>query len=135
MPFDVTISIDDDKIRGILCTAFEGGMTRQWAKIVRYKYAHGVKEDDFYEGGKFAPKEFWALNQLVPLTPGCAVILEDFEDNNKEYKLDLNAIKRGLLIMAKDEPKHFADLVNGNEDSITGDVFVQCCVLREVRYG
>jgi hypothetical protein len=37
--------------------------------------------------------------------------------------------------MAADYPRHFADLVNENDDADTGDAFVQCCVFGEVIYG
>jgi hypothetical protein len=37
--------------------------------------------------------------------------------------------------MAREAPQHFADFLNENDDADTGDVFVQCCLLGEIRYG
>lgn len=55
--------------------------------------------------------------------------------NPKIYVLDIGKIKRGLTVMAKKEPSHFADFVGGDYDQVTGDVFVQCCLFGEVLYG
>lgn len=49
--------------------------------------------------------------------------------------LDLGSIASGLAVMQRDYPRHFADLVSGDDDATTADVFVQCCVLGEVVYG
>lgn len=57
------------------------------------------------------------------------------EDGGGVVTLDLAAIRRGLAIMAKLEPKHFADFLNEQYDATTADVFVQCCVFGEVVYG
>jgi hypothetical protein len=37
--------------------------------------------------------------------------------------------------MAQAYTRHFADFINQNDDAITGDVFLQCCLLGEVLYG
>jgi hypothetical protein len=42
--------------------------------------------------------------------------------------LDIKVIKAGLKIMAKKYPRYFADIVNGDADEETGDVFLQCCL-------
>jgi hypothetical protein len=49
--------------------------------------------------------------------------------------LDLKAIKRGALVMAKKYPREWFNLVNDNFDATTGDVFLQCCVFGETLYG
>lgn len=45
------------------------------------------------------------------------------------------ALLNGLNIMAAKAPKHFADLVNENDDAITHDVFMQMVVFGEIIYG
>lgn len=49
-------------------------------------------------------------------------------------RLDLPSIANGLNVMASKYPRHFADFLNENIDAITGDVFLQCCLLGEVAY-
>ena len=49
--------------------------------------------------------------------------------------LDGDAVQRGLQTMAEKYPRHWGDFIRENEDAITGDVFIQCCLLGEVVYG
>jgi len=51
------------------------------------------------------------------------------------WKLDLDACKRGLQVMAEEYPRHFADFMSENEDAETADVWLQCCLFGEVVYG
>lgn len=44
-------------------------------------------------------------------------------------------VKEGLEIMAAKYPKHFAAMIAGQGDAITGDVFVQCVIFGKVIYG
>ena len=60
----------------------------------------------------------------------------EFDDDDKRTKhiLNLDKIKEGLKIMAENYPNHFADFMSEDYDDITGDVFLQCCLLKDVRY-
>ena len=49
-------------------------------------------------------------------------------------ELRLDVIARGLDVLASRYPRHFADLVNENGDSITADVLLQCCFFGELLY-
>lgn len=49
--------------------------------------------------------------------------------------LDLNKIKKGLRRMIKEQPEHYANFIGGNSDQETGDVFLQLCLLGEIKYG
>jgi hypothetical protein len=40
-----------------------------------------------------------------------------------------------LRLMAEKEPRHFADFMQENDDAVTGDVFLQCVLLKAVIYG
>ena len=88
---------------------------------------------------------YWAASELMyesqaekALTEE-GVEIQDMEGgddiNPKIYVLNLKKIKRGLTIMAKKYPKHFADFLKDDADGDTGDVFLQCCVFGEVIYG
>jgi hypothetical protein len=44
------------------------------------------------------------------------------------------AIKSGLKVMAEKYPHHWQDFVSENDDAITGDVFLQCCLFGEIVY-
>ena len=135
--FKTSVNLDINVIRGLLCSAFEGG-SNYWYFIDRWELRPGLTLDDFKEGGSQQPDNYWHWSQLIPTTAGCSLFITDREDegaNPKEYQLNLEAIRRGLKFMADDYPKHFADVVNENDDAETGDVFLQCCLFGEVIYG
>lgn len=131
--FKTEIEFEPKAIAGLLCCAFEGG-SNYWAQIIDFTYADGIQESDFYNGGKYTLEDYWHHCQLTPIVPGCAVRIRDTEEG-KEYVLDRAAIDRGLVIMLKDYPRHFADFLGGNDDAETGDVFLQCCIFGKIIYG
>lgn len=53
----------------------------------------------------------------------------------KSVKLTEDKLLEGLAVMNQKYPKHFSDAIKGNDDGDTADVFIQCCVLKEVVYG
>lgn len=109
--------------RQLLCNGFEGDMTHYWAELV----SHNKKEagvNYFHE---------------VPVMENGLVVLKDVEDYDDEektrWKLDRNAVDRGIEVMIDKYWWHTADALSENDDSITGDVFIQCCVFGEIVYG
>lgn len=58
----------------------------------------------------------------------------DTEDENQLMDLNLAAIKKGLTLMAKKEPSHFADILNDDADQVTSDVLLQLALFGEVKY-
>lgn len=56
-------------------------------------------------------------------------------EGEKNKTLDLKKVEKGLQVMANDRPADFADFVEGNYDDNTGDVFLQCCLFKDVIYG
>ena len=114
--FKFTIELDWYTIHGVLVSGIEGDMTRQWAYI---------------DVGKHEPG--WA-NYFT-------ATFEDHADGQnergkgKKYKLSKSKILEGLTIIREKYPRHFADILNENSDSITGDVLIQCSVLGDVVYG
>ena len=69
------------------------------------------------------------------LYAGQIIKLEDFEDEKARYTLTLPKLKRGLTVMAKKFPRHFADFLTENDDADTADVLLQCALFGEVVYG
>lgn len=129
-----TTQIDDNRIRGLLCDAFEGG-SNYWIDNICPELTGGLVFDDFKTGGsQQIPDDYWHWSQLVPLVEGCAVVVKDNEDG-KFHRLDREAICRGLQLMADKYPEHFLDVVNENDDATTGDVFLQLCLFGELVFG
>jgi hypothetical protein len=130
--------VSEERIKSMLCCAFEGG-SRHWIESYDYKYADGVKREDFKEGGRLnnpnPGDEYWHPTQLVPLHEGCAIIIKvSDEDDKKKYKLDRKTLEKGLQVFASKYPRLFNEMMEENDDANTGDVFLQTCLFGEERY-
>lgn len=119
------ISLDD--IASLLCSAFEGGSN----------YWYYIEEEKEPKSFEFRCDEKRIYNHIdYPLNEEGYLIIRSTEDSERHFhKFDLDAIKRGLNIMANKYPNYFADIINGNGDAETGDVFLQCCLFGEAIYG
>ena len=115
----VDLHIPARRIKDLLAAGMEGGIN-YWAVITGYE-------------GDTKGVEFKHIE--MPFKEGGAVLLEeDHEENSGTLRLDLESIRRGLHLLALEYPTHMTDFLNENEDACTGDVFIQCCLLGEVRY-
>ena len=57
------------------------------------------------------------------------------EELTPTKKLNRETIQKGLSLMAKNNPYQFGLFMRDNYDAITGDVFLQYCLLGEEVYG
>lgn len=123
-----------ERVGDVLCTALDVsyGSSYTWCRVV--KRIQPTSWEFSIEPGE--EKDFLHYREDYPLNPGGALILVDtIDEDHPRYTLDLEAIKRGLDIMAELCAEHFADIVNENEDAITGNVLVQCALLGDIVYG
>jgi hypothetical protein len=139
---DAPITISEGRMRDLLCTAIEGGMSEQWACNMHHELADGLVIGDFTKGGKEALKveEYFPSHQLIPFVEGCTLLIEDTEEEDEAgkpvvYRLDRAAMQRGLDLMATQMPTHFSDFIDENDDAITADVWFQLSCMGEVVYG
>ncbi len=123
---DCQVSIDTKKrIEDLLCGAFEGG-SNYWYFIEKFNYPEGQNKKSL--GIEFAHIE-------LPFKGGSLTITTPEEEDGKEYILDEQACIRGLNTMAEKYPRHYADWLAENDDAITADVYLQCCLFGELVYG
>ena len=115
--FTVQTEIPLESVKDLIISAFEGGSN--------YWYS------DLRPDSKRTTIRFWHAE--LPFRKGRAVYFKDSE--GEEYKLDLDAIERGLGVMAAKYPRHMSRLVTGHYDGYTADVLLQCAVLGDVIYG
>ena len=115
------VPMEEERLQDLLCCAFEGG-SNSWYIINSFNYAEGHNKDSL--GIEFEHIE-------LPFHEGCSVTVGNSE-NTEAKVLDLEAIKSGVQAMAEHYPNHFADWAGENEDSVTGDVFLQCCLYGEL---
>jgi hypothetical protein len=106
------VEIEEKTIANLLCSAREGG-ANYWATFEQCPYT--------LHGGTLC----------LPVS-----VLEEEEDfTTKPHTLDLATVKRGLSLMAARAPQAFADILSGDDDSGTADVFLQYALLGEIVYG
>lgn len=141
IPVTVTVTheIPVERIKDLLCNAIEGG-SNYWCNTMdrmggitreQANYRHDVP---FVEGG-------WL--QIIEDEPGMPEsqpvptrYYEDIDGKRTEcYRLDLEAIKKGLNVFAEKCPHQFADFIAENDDAETGDCFLQCILFGHVIYG
>lgn len=88
--------------------------------------------------GYWAQYDTYAEPEDILKTDAFAIIAEEpdeFGDKPVLHRLDLAAIKRGLVVMATDYPRQFADINSEQFDSITGDILIQCALFGDTKYG
>lgn len=119
----VEFQVSLERLDDLLTTAIEGGMSNQWcARLFRKDARKRSAESPWYAS---AFRDGHVME-----------VVEDSGERDKaKYTLDLNAALEGLSLMSKESPHHFADFLNENEDAITGDVWLQYAVLKELVYG
>jgi hypothetical protein len=156
------IPVTDKMTSNLLCNAFEGG-SNYWIDSVSYYFkgkhvspAQARKlvkdlnifdssmvtkdiEDHIFDSSMVTkdiedPAYLW-----LPLIEGGEVRVtvadEGDEFSGKVFVLDMEHIKHGMVIMANDHAKHFDDFINENDDAITGDVLLQCCLFGKLIFG
>lgn len=115
------VTVTPEQVTNLLTGALDGGST-YWARKVTKERFNGAE---------------WASE--APMAGGSFVLLHDEPDMNDdtlcETRIDREACEVGLQVMATDYPRHFADLLNENDDACTADVFLQCICFGEVVYG
>lgn len=56
-------------------------------------------------------------------------------DDGKHHELTLAKVKKGLQILAKKYPGHYASIVGEDWDMYTADALVQCSLFGDIIYG
>jgi hypothetical protein len=123
MEITATTNISEQRIRDLLCSAFEGG-SNYWYLITKYNYPKGQTQ-------KTLGIEFPHLE--LPFKGGSITIKDTID--KKSYELNLATIQKGLKLMVEKYPKHYSDFIHEDDDADTGDVFLQLCLLDDVIYG
>ena len=109
--------------------------------VLRYEYS-----DEDYKNAKAAliiqhdnegkPYEITYEEVLESIVyRGGKLTFYDIEDDkNTPYALDLAALERGVDGFIENAKESFADYLNGNGDSISDNVFIQCCLFGKPVY-
>lgn len=103
-------------------------------KIKRSEYH--LAEEDKYD----CIEDKWAA---VLINGGTLVVYDEYEMDSElnegeeptKHYLTIKDVRKGLRLMKKEYPHHYADLVEEDDDAITGDVWLQLAVFGELIYG
>lgn len=119
MEITVPVNIPTSRVKDILISALEASCG-YWCKET--KYSDVPKGMDVYDMMLAGVSTSWMEFRLIL-------------DDDKLVTFTVDAIPKGLKIMAEKYPRHFGDFISENDDAITADVFFQCCLLGEIVYG
>lgn len=135
------VGITSGDVMSLLCSAFEGGSNYWYTFLEIEKMPNGFDSlDQLKKAREDEGLDYWHWCQLIPCMGGSVSFCEIplYDARIKQWPLitlDREKLEKGLQLMAEKYPKHWADFISENSDAITGDVFLQLCVFREIRYG
>ena len=128
-------AIPEQRVKDLMCLRMGG-----WEQLLVYPqghppdagrrclaYRHRAERRETTGDGTFYRWE-------IPFLPDAALELE-VDGETETYTLTREKLIAGLQVMASKYPRHFADVLNENDDAGTGDVFLQCCLFGEIIFG
>jgi hypothetical protein len=128
--FKVETPIKSELVADMVIGAFEGGITYWCAKA---RPVEPCEDCVTYEDG--CP--WYAKPSLYE--NDFKIRLQQHEEHTKDAGVDVfmtpASVQQGLSTMAEKYPEHFSDMISGNWDAATADVFVQLCVFNDIIYG
>jgi hypothetical protein len=122
----IEVQITDERMADLLCNALEGGSNYWYVIVSRH-------EPPAYTFHTMEGETFPHID--IPMNDGGWLMIASDDEPKDAKKLDKDAMRHGLHLMAVKYPHHFADVINENDDAITGDVFLQLSLFGEVVYG
>ena len=139
----IIVRVPRDKIANVLINALEGG-ARYWACIeTYYPPPDGANLFEGLEGVDVLGDEVFRHIHYPLCKEGGGIVIGDANvayatSEDADFAptiLNYKAILRGVQTMSQVSPLHFAKMLTESGDAHTGDVFLQCCLFGEVRYG
>jgi len=115
----------DKKIReDLLVTALEGGSN--------YWYLLGIEDE--LDG--VAPKEPAAIRVFRAVLKGRIISIYDIENHEVRLgEISLENFERGESTMKKEQPGHFGNILSGDWDAETADIWFQYVVMNKLIFG
>ena len=123
---NVPVVITGQVIEDIIVTALEGGIG-YWACL-----GEGIPEPD-----EFSTPLSMRVTDALLFIPDYKLAIHDSEDPEGDELgfLSLQGMLDAIPVFAKEFPHQFSDLISGEGDAETADLFIQIAVLGEVTFG
>jgi hypothetical protein len=123
--------ISSQRIADMMVTAIEGNhMTRAWCSGIHLKGDWEARQSELAGPWYSDPKLYDGAFEIEVLE-----LDDERTGKTKAHKICEVDLANGLRLMAEKWSKHFADLVQENDDASTADVFLQMIVLGQLVYG
>lgn len=113
-----SVEITAQQIADLMVSAMEDGQCNEWLGMCEPRF---TRHEDYSDPVSYGPNM---------ITRVFAV-----DDDDETYVLDLEAIQKGLQILADQYPTHFGDITSDSADADTSDAFLQCVLLGDIVYG
>lgn len=114
-----------EEVYSLIVGALEGGSN--------YWYQIDTDIDPFTKDMK--KDEVYVDRFLIAIQEGHPIVISDVETDEKLGELTSGSWAKAEQLMGKSHRRHLGDVINGNDDATTADVFFQLAVMGEVVYG
>jgi len=99
-----------------------------------YKHAKAALTIQHDNEGKPYEIAYEEVLESIVFRGGKLTFYDTEDEEETPYTLDLAALERGVDGFIENAKESFADYLNGNGDSITDNVFIQCCLFGKPVY-
>lgn len=131
--FTVSKEIPAAQVADLLVGAFEGG-SEYWIQKLSVHKGKEKEIENVWEDAPSSANRFYSM----PFTETGSILIKVLDEDGSEYgvrTLDRLALSRGLAILCEKYPQHYMNVIEGNDDAETSDVYLQCCVFGDVVFG
>lgn len=123
---NVRTLIEENRVADLIVTGIEGGC-EYWLKSFHLKETTA----DITESPWYSDAAVW-MDRTTIIT----ATFEDGESDEPVVKdFTIATLHAALQLFAEEDPKNFSDLIKGNEDANTADLFFQYWILGSVVFG
>lgn len=121
------VEVPAQVVADTLISGVEGGSMTPWCRNIRRvdKLRFDVSADD-----RHATPPFYRILDGVAWD-----VREEYGDEKGTHRLDREGLRRSLRILGEKYPHHLKDILAQTGDAITGDVFIQCAIFGDIKYG
>lgn len=119
----VMTEVPFQNVADVICNAIEGGSHHWCHDFVRENgpdLSNFYAQSEFYENGNYRIRVRFDNPK---------------DEGDKTIWIGPEQVEAGVQLMATKYPRHFSDLMTEDHDATTGDVLLQCIVLKDVVYG
>lgn len=134
---EIKIDVPDESIASQICSGLESGDLATFG-IIPNEYippTKGVEWKFRFDKKHLYPHIDYPMNEGGSVALFLRTEAPESEEGKKVYRLDRVALQKGLLILQQKYPHHFAAILSEEGDAMTGDSFLQCCLLGDIVYG